>query len=294
MEKLIVTGAGGFLGSKIVGIAKDKYDTFAFYHTSYNKSLKKRCRFIQLDITNKEELFATVRKIKPQFVIHCAALARVDYCESHRREAYLTNTVSTKNIGDACKLNNAKLVYVSTDSVFDGNKDGSYIEEDRPNPLNYYSKTKLDGEKFAATCDNHIICRVSTLYGWQHPRQKPNFAFWLINQLKSNREVKVVTDQYSNPTFIDNAAENILALLEKGFTGIIHITGKECLSRYEFAKRIVATFGLDGGLITPCSSAELKQIAKRPKHVCLDTKKARMIGLKLLTINEGLIKMKQC
>jgi len=286
MKRLLVTGASGLLGSKIVELAKGKYDVIPLHDAKplHQNSLK-------LDITNRKQVFNLLRKLKPDLVVHTAAETNVDKCETQKELAWKTNVEGTRNVAAACSEIDAKIVYISTDYVFDGEK-GLYTEEDTPNSINHYGVTKLEGEnQIKKLCKNHIILRTSVLYGW-HP-WKQNFATWVINSLKQGNEISIVEDHFNTPTLADNLAEIIIEALQKDLQGLYHASGSQKISRYEFAKEIAKTFNLDYSLIKPIKMSQLTTwIAKRPKDSSLNINKIKgRLKTKLLNIHEGFIKM---
>jgi len=197
------------LGNKIVEFAKNDYTV-----TPLHKTKPLHSNSSKLDITDAIEVLNLFHKLKPDVVIHTASETNVDKCEKEKEHAWKTNVEGTRNIALASSEVGAKLVYVSTDYVFDGEK-GKYEEQDKPNPINYYGVTKLEGEnQVIQHCKNYAILRTSVLYGW-HP-WKQNFATWTINQLKQSKEITVVENHYNTPTLADNRARatNILSPLQ--------------------------------------------------------------------------------
>jgi dTDP-4-dehydrorhamnose reductase len=286
--KLLVTGASGLLGNKIVELMKDDFEVTPIHNTKPLQS-----NSVKLDITNAFEVANLFSRFKPIVVIHTASETNVDKCETEKEHAWKTNVEGTCNIAEACQMVNAKLVFISTDYVFDGEK-GLYNEEDKPNPVDYYGVTKLEGEKQAINhCENCAILRTSVLYGW-HP-WKQNFATWIINKLKQRQEITVVEDHYNTPTLAGNLAELAIEVAEKDLQGIYHASGDERISRYEFAKQIAKTFGLNSDLIKPVKMSQVAAwIAKRPRDSSLDTNKIqKQLKTKPLNITEGLNKMKE-
>lgn len=285
-KKLIfVTGGSGLLGSRFNKDSFEKYDIIK----TFNRNPENNC--ISLDITDQSDVLAKIESINPDLVIHSAALTNVDYCEDHQSEAYKINVKGTENIVKACEKIDCKLIYVSTDFVFDGKK-GLYDEDDKTNPLGYYALTKLQGEEAIQNSNlNYAITRVSVLYGWH---RRPNFVTWVINELKSENEINVVTDQYNSPTFADNAAEAIIKIFKKNKEGIYHIAGGERISRFDFAKDIAEVFDLDKNLINPVKSSKFVQKAKRPMDSSLSVEKAmKDLNIKMLNTLEGLNEMKK-
>jgi dTDP-4-dehydrorhamnose reductase len=288
VQKLLITGTSGLLGNKIVKAAKHNYEVIPTHNT---KPLHPNS--VKLEITNLTEALKVFNKLEPNIVIHTASETNVDKCEIEKEHAWKTNAEGTRNIAEACQKVNAKLVCISTDYVFDGEK-GLYDEEDKPNPVNYYGLTKLEGEKQVIKhCKNYAILRTSVLYGW-HP-WKQNFTTWIINQLKQGKETTVVNDHYNTPTWAGNLAEIAIEVAERNLHGLYHASGRERISRYEFAKQIARTFNLNADLVKPVKMSQLTAwVAKRPKDSSLNTGKIqKQLKTKPLNITEGLNKMKE-
>jgi len=299
--RLLVVGGSGLLGYKVAELAVEKFRTFATYNS---RSIKlEGCSLFKLNKTDRSATLALVKRIKPDVVIDTAALHNVDYCETHRDEAGKVNVEGTRNVADACRETSAKMIFISTDYVFDGKK-GFYDEGDAPNPLHYYAKTKVEGENVVKKAGiDYAIARPSVIYGWNASElaglrsssgKSMNFVIWTLNKLRGGEEVKMVTDQYSSPTLADNLAEVLLVLSKSERQGVYHTAGKTCLNRFEFAKKIAEIFDLDGGLIKPVTSDVFKQVAERPKRCCLDVSKAeKELGVRFVTVEEGLTKMRE-
>jgi len=291
MKKILVTGGSGLLGSKIISLARNDFEIIGT--SNLNPIHIEGCRSFKLDITDRTAVFELTKKVKSDVVIHTAAFTDVDMCEDQKEKAWKVNVDGTKNITDACKEIHAKVIYMSTDYIFDG-KNGPYSEEDKPKPINYYGLTKLEGESIIKSSGlDYVIIRSTILYGW-NPIDHLNFVTWVIDKLKKREEIKVVTDQYGNPTLADNCAEAILDIIKKNKSGIYNIVGRDWVNRFEFAKKICEIFNLDKRLISPVTSDAIKQRANRPKVAGLKIDKAqRELDTKLLNIEESLIKMKR-
>jgi dTDP-4-dehydrorhamnose reductase len=261
--RIFITGGSGLLGSKIAEIALRKHEVYAGY--CHNKP--EFGEPIKFDLTKDTDL-EVVYKIKPEVIIHTAALTNVDECETDKELAYRINAEGTKRVAAIAKELETFLVYVSTDYVFSGDK-GMYKEDDEPNPISYYGYTKLMGEKY---CD--YVARPCVIYGAKPASGKINFALWLIDKLRNREEVKIVTDQFITPTLTTNFAKMLLEVAERELKGIFHLAGTTRVSRYDFALRIADKFGLDKDLVIPSRMVELRWIASRPKDSSLDTSKA--------------------
>lgn len=288
MKKILVTGGSGLLGSRIVGLAKADHQIIPthFRDSLFPNSMK-------LDITKKRSVFQIVQRIHPDIIIHTAAETNVDKCENNRVWAWKTNAESTGNLAEASEKTNAKMVYISTDYVFDGEK-GMYTEEDKPNPVDYYGLTKLKGEEFLTQhSKDYVIARPSVVYGWN--RRKLNFVTWIIESLRQGKNVQVVDDHFNSPTLADNLAEALFEVIESDLSGIYHIAGSERISRYEFSRKVAKAFDLDSGLIKPVRMKELKAwTAKRPRDSSLSIEKAQnKLKTRLLSVQESLNIMKK-
>lgn len=243
--------------------------------------------FAQLDITDRKKFLDIAEKIKPDWIIHCAAMTNVDLCEVQQDLAWAVNVNGTKNAVNAAKAVRCNLVYVSTDYVFDGKK-GFYKEDDTTNPINHYGKTKLAGEQLAKALAGHIIARSSVIYS----RRKGNFVSWVLDSLK-NRKAKVVTDQINSPTLNTELAECILKLIDKDVKGVYHVVGDERISRYDFAKKIAKAFNFDEGMVEPIKSEQLDQKAPRPRDSSLDISKIKRLGIKISNVSGALKRLKE-
>jgi len=292
--KLLVIGGGGQLGTKIVEQAKDRFKVYATYLT--RKPPLNESKIFQVDKTNRKGILTLIEKLKPDTVVDTAALHNVDYCETHKDEAWSANVEGTRNAAEACEKYGAKMIFISTDYVFDGVK-GNYLESDTVNPVNYYGFTKLKAEEVVAqTCNNYVIARPSVIYSYTPSSQresssgKPlNFAMWLTQILGNKKSVNIVTDQYSSPTLADSLGEILLKLAESRKTGIYHTAGRTRLSRYGFALKIAQKLNLDERLITPIATSQLKQVAKRPMDSSLNVEKIEnYLDLRMPMIDEAL------
>jgi len=289
--KLLITGAGGLLGSKLCEQAAGKnYELYSLY--SQHKPLHGTP--LQINISDKNALKKAFEEIKPEIVVHTAAFTDVDKCELEKERAWKVNVEGTRNLAELCKSHQVFLICISTDYIFDGKK-GLYKEEDAPNPINYYGLTKLKGEATVKNLlENYCIARTSVLYGSTPAAGKTNFALWLLEKLKHNERVKIVTDQWNSPTLNTNLANMVLGIMEQRITGIYHLAGATRINRHDFSKLIAQTFDLDSTLITPGLSSEFPWIAKRPRDSSLNVKKAQgALEDKPLEIEKAVKEMKE-
>jgi dTDP-4-dehydrorhamnose reductase len=289
MNKILITGGSGLLGSNIVKLATSKFEVYATYNK--NEVGMKDVHFFQIDLTKKEQL-VKIKQISPDFIIHCAALTNVDYCEDNPNEAYNQNVLASVNIAEIAQKVGAYLIHISTDSVFDGTK-GNYKEDDMPNPINVYGRTKFEAEqKVYSICSRSCIV-LTNIYGW-NKRDKFSLAEWMLNKLTNNEELPALKDIYFSPIIVNDLAEALFKLQEKKNEGIIHIAGSETCSKLDFAYMIAEVFDRDKSLIKPVSIHELGLKAPRGKNTSLNVSKAeKILKEHLPKVKEGLEKMKK-
>lgn len=254
--KVLVTGANGMLGQDLCPILED--EGFDVIETDIDT----------LDITDIKSVEAVLTENKPDYVVHCAAYTNVDKAEDDSETARRINTEGTENIAKICKKLDITLVYISTDYVFDGTKEGKYLPSDTTNPASVYGLTKRDGEKAVQECEKYYITRTSWLYG-HHGR---NFVETMIS-LKDKDELKVVNDQVGCPTWTVELANGIVKIITEEMPyGIYHVCGSGYTSWYGFAKKIFELCGFNVNL-KPCTTEEFPRPAKRPKNSIMENNK---------------------
>ncbi len=298
-KKVLLIGANGFLGSNILNLKNSKesiHQNLIFFAADLkNTRVMSNIPFYHLDITNSRIVSKTITKISPDVIILTAALTHVDQCEINKSLATKVNVEGPKNVVKASKKINSKLIFMSSDFIFDGTKEkGSYYSEfDPPNPLSHYAKTKFEAEQQIIHSEiDYLICRTAVLYGWN--KDKLNFITWMLKNFEQNNKISIVKDQINSPTFIRNLAEIIIKLIEKDARGIYHTAGDSVLSRYEMAIQCAEVFGYGNDLIEGIDN--LKQEAVRPKNVGLNINKLKNLiddELAVYSFEKGLRYMKE-
>jgi dTDP-4-dehydrorhamnose reductase len=281
----MVTGSSGLLGRYLMSVLSGDCEVVGI-----DRYVPEDEKGLTVDITEKEQALNSIVTAAPSVVVHTAAETNVDRCETERDLARRINVGGTTNIANACSKVGAKLILVSTDYVFDGNK-GNYSETDKPNPISFYGLTKLEAERIASsTLQNFLIIRTSVLYGW-HPT-KLNFATWVLKGLVERQTMKVVNDHINSPTLADNLAGAIQKAIKLDSRGILHIAGSERISRFDFARRIARRFDLDDSLLLPVQMKDLNWVARRPRDSSLNVGKAeKELGVELFGVDRGLEEM---
>jgi dTDP-4-dehydrorhamnose reductase len=292
-NRIIITGANGMLGQRAVEYYSSKENVELLATSVEDKSVIDSVDYMSCDIKSRDKIKKVIYDYCPDFIVHTAAFTNVDLSEKMREDAWKINVKGVEYIAEAARAIDAQIIHISTDYIFDG-KNGPYHENDLPNPIGYYGRTKLASEntlKISGTL--FTILRTNVLYGFAR-NSRPDFVRWVINSLTKKERIRIVKDQINNPTFIDDLVQAINKIIEFKKTGIYNIGGKEFLSRLEFTNRIADYFKLDRNLITPITTEELNQPARRPLKSGLWTLKAETeLGYKPHSISESLMVMKK-
>jgi len=265
--KILVIGCNGQLGREIINqleVKKAKGE--------YIEILK--CDKASLDISNFKEVDNYILENKPNVIINCAAFTNVDLSEEEVELAYKINALGAKNLAIASEKVKSKLVYISTDYVFKGDKNTPYKEDDATNPTSIYGKSKLLGEQYTKEfCSRYFIIRTAWLYG-----EGNNFVKTMIRLSESKKEINVVNDQIGSPTSTKDLAVCILNLINTEYYGTYHGTNNGFCSWYEFAKKIFEIKNIDIN-VNPITSDNFFSKVKRPSYSVLDNFMLRIIGL---------------
>lgn len=290
--KVVFTGITGLLGRYFLKNKKKGYEIIGVG----NKNVRKNSEnFFSIDISRRNLILDFIKKISPQIIVHAASIGNVDYCEKFPDEAYKVNVKGTQNIIKAAKRVNAKIIFLSSNAIYDGNNP-PYDEEIAPSPVDIYGKTKVEGENLIKDSNlDYAILRLITMYGWPNLGGRNNPVTWVIESLKKGQSLNVVNDIYNNHLWAGQAAEAVWAVIMKNISmDIFNIAGKDSLSRYDLALKAAKLFKLDNSLISSVSSDFFRSIAKRPKNTTFNTQKMKkVLGIKPVSVEEGLRLMKQ-
>lgn len=291
MMKTLLIGANGFTGRRILTnlCRKEQYQVIG---CSYHPDIQTgdNYDFIQADINKHGDIEELIQTIRPDVVINTSALSVPDYCEQHREEAYATNVSAVENMARCCERQGSRLIHLSTDFVFDGYMKTVYTEEDVPSPINYYGVTKYQGEQaLAANCSNYALVRVVVVYGKALPGQHGNIFQLVKSRLSAGQDIRVVSDQWRTPTWVNDISTGIELLMQTSTSGIYHLCGEEYLSIADIAYRVADYFQLDRSLIHPVTTEEMNECTPRPRFSGLSIEKAKKeLGYHPHTLEEGL------
>ncbi|MEB3277682.1 MAG: NAD(P)-dependent oxidoreductase [Lyngbya sp.] len=288
MQKLLVTGASGFLGWNICQVAASQWQVYGTYSS---KAVEiPGVNIIQVDLTNYQGLKTLIDEIKPTAIIHAAAQSKPNYCELHPDETYPINVTASVNIAGLCADNSIACAFTSTDLVFNG-LNAPYQETDPVSPVSIYGEQKVAAEQGMLERNPQIaVCRMPLMFGKASPHAG-SFIQGFIETLKAGKELQLFTDEYRTSVSGTTAAKGLLLALEKA-QGILHLGGKERMSRYNFGRLLAEVFAFPVDKIKPCLQQDVQMPASRPPDVSLDSSKAFNLGYKPLSIREELEALK--
>lgn len=285
VARILVTGASGLLGANLVLTAAGEHEVVAVSHQ--HPIRLKEVMVLHADLSQPGEAQRVIRESGSEWVIHCAAATELDACEVDPVWAQRLNRDMAGSIAEAAKSEGVGLVHISTDAVFDGERDGC-TEADPPRPISVYGKSKLAGEQAVAEAYPEALIVRTNFYGW-NALPKHSLAEWFLDELESGRGCGGFVDVWFKPILVNDLARLLLGMVARGLRGTFHVLGGECLSKYQFGVRLAEAFGLDPKLISPIEVAQLGLKAPRSKRLCLDTTKVTTaLGLRLPRVDEGL------
>jgi len=275
--KILITGANGLLGQKLVALLTQtpNVDLTATARGQNRLPSEVGYTYRSMDITDRQQVLDVIGNIRPDAVIHGAAMTDVDKCEIDKEACWAQNVTATEHIVAACQQTGAFLCHVSTDFIFDG-ADGPYHEAAEPNPISFYGWSKYAAEKVVQHSGLAWgIARTVLVYGIAHDMSRSNIILWVKKSLEDGKTIKVVTDQFRSPTLAEDLAVGCALIAQKQAAGIFNISGKEVLTPYEMAIQTADYFGLDKSLITRADASTFTQTARRPPRTGFLIDKAR-------------------
>jgi len=277
-QKLLITGANGLLGQKLVEqlVEKGEFDVIA---TGRGACRLSGGGFIYqtMDIENQVDVDMVISSLRPEVIIHGAAMTNVDECEQNQEACYRANVLATRYLVEAAEKIKSYFIFVSTDFIFSG-EDGKnpYDEDASPDPVNYYGETKLEGEEIVKNCSlNWAIARTVLVYGIANDLSRSNIILWVKSSLESGKEIQVVDDQVRTPTLAEDLAAGCILMAEQRAIGVFNISGADILTPYQMAIETADFFELNKSLIKQTDSTKFKQPAKRPMKTGFIIEKAR-------------------
>lgn len=290
-KRVLVTGCNGFIGSLLV----NQLLTYSSYHVfgvakGVNRNPKLPSEnYFELNLLDLGKISGVIKEIKPEIIIHTAAISQVDKCEEDIELCRNINELATHEIVKACQDLNCRLIFFSTDFVFSGENKWESISS-TPNPKSVYAKSKQNAEQMVLGMnEKSAIIRPVLVYGYSPVADRPNIFTWVLDSLTNQKQINVVSDQMRTPTFVNDVVELTVSICEKSLQGIFHIGGSQEISVYEFARAIAEISSTNPKLISPVLSQSLNGAELRPKNSCLKIEGQNMDGLLPLNVEQGIL-----
>jgi dTDP-4-dehydrorhamnose reductase len=282
--KILCTGGSSLLGKYLLQTSPKDYEVESTFYTNPIPGLS----LYHLDVCNQSQVDYVFSRVKPDIVIHCAAIGSVDFAESHFTETHMVNVIGTRNIIKATRDCDANLVYISSNAVFSGNNP-PYSETSECHPINRYGSIKKEAEQSIIASRNWIIIRPFLLYGWPYPGGRQNWMTTILNKLDKRESCNLVNDVYWQHTSAEDLALAIWKIIEvSNVEEIYHVASDEKMTLYDFGLKVAQIFRGNTEGINPISSDQIKGLAPRPKDTTFNLTKLHNLGIKLRNVEEGL------
>lgn len=293
MKNILITGSNGLIGRCITEalLKTGEYNIFGL-SAGTNKIASTGFVYESCDLTDSARTGDALKRIQPHVIIHTAAMGSPDACESNRAQAWAINVEASALLAEYAHTHRAFLLHWSTDFVFDGMK-GNYSENDEPNPVSYYGLTKWESEKAVTErCPSACIFRTALVYGIYPLLTRPNILTRILDAALEQKPMRVATDQFRTPTFVDDLAAATRLAVTHQPSGIFHVSGSEYISVYDFVLLAAAKLGVESKWFSPVISSDLNEKARRPLKTGFDISRARMeLGYSPHTLDEALRKI---
>jgi dTDP-4-dehydrorhamnose reductase len=276
MRKLAITGGGGFVAGSVIQQASADCEVHAL---SGKDPLANRAGLVwhTLDLKEPAQVRKAFEAIAPDVVIHAAAIGDIDFCENHPETARGVNVGITESVADYCGRSRARLIYLSTDNVFDGTQ-GNYVEEDRPAPINEYARTKAASETIvSAAVADAVVARVALVMGFGLLGGGNSFLERTVPMFREGRTIYVPPEEVRTPIDVVTLGRALLELAASDFRGVMHLAGSEALDRVSLTRRLAERLGFSPDTVVPRSPTEIVGRARRPRDVSLNVTKARAV-----------------
>lgn len=291
VKKILITGSNGLLGQKLVQLlyANPAIELTATARGENRLSSFPNLAYHSLDISDAKAVNTLVSMLKPDVIIHTAAMTQVDDCETDKETCWDLNVKAVAYLAEACQANDTLLIHLSTDFIFDGEA-GPYTEEAHANPISYYGESKWAAEKVLLESKiRWAIVRTVLVYGISEAMSRSNIILWVKKSLEEGKQIQVVDDQWRTPTLAEDLAMGCYLIAEKETTGIFNISGKDLLTPYQMALQTADYFKLDKSLIIKTDGSQFKQTARRPPKTGFIIEKAKVIlGYEPYSFQEGI------
>jgi len=274
------------VGGHVLELARNDWDVFATYRSQ--PCSHPRVIFLHFNLASEQSILSVMEQVKPNSVIHCAAWPNIDICESQPDRAFQINAESSEVLAKICHQIQCRLIFTSTDMVFDG-EEGAYTENDKTNPINIYGRSKLAAEeKIQTHCPDSVIARVALVYG-KPKMHGSSFSSKILDAAEQGKTMHLFTDQIRTPVLVDDLAQALLELADHNFRGVIHLGGATQVNRFQFGIRLAELKKISNEFMQPSTMDVVRPRAPRPRDVSLDiTLAKKTLQTPLSGYDEGL------
>lgn len=293
MQRILITGGSGLLGTHIIKLKPAGTDIVATYNSEF--AIKPRgAEWRKVDLKNQEGVQKLIADSAPDVIIHAGSIGSVDFADKNRETSHQINVQGTQAILDAAKAIGAKVIFVSSNAVFDGNNP-PYKEDDPVCPVNYYGELKVEGERLTLAADpGNAVVRPILMYGWPNEGRRGNLVTFWLSKLEAGEDILAVNDVWSKPLWIDDAAKVCWEVIAQNATGIFNVCGSERVTLYDLAAKTAEVFGFEPDRVKAVPSSHFGDIAQRPKDTSFDISKiVKELGVTPLNIHDGLVRLRE-
>jgi dTDP-4-dehydrorhamnose reductase len=292
--KVLITGGTGLLGKALLESCISQIEIIATYVGNYCMQDNDHVKYFKLDIRDKNGYINLFKDYKPEVTIHTAGIGSPDFAEQNRTLVSEINLNGTKNIIENCERNNSKLIFISSNGIYDG-RNAPYAEEDKAEPVNYYGTIKLKGEEITKKAKIPlVIVRPILMYGWHYPFERSNIVTQSISKLQKGEIVYAYEDVYVNPLLNFSCATSIWKIVNENKIGDYNIGGADRVSIHQLVSKVAEIFNLNKALVAPVRQGYFNELVERPQDTSLKTDKMeKELGIKPLTLDDGLRFMRE-
>jgi len=291
--KIIITGGSGLLGKSLIETRNPNFKIVATYVGKYTMKDNADIKYQKIDIRDHDAHEHLFQEFRPDVTIHTAGIGSPDYAEKHRKEAWDINVGGTKNIYSLCEKFNSRLVYISSNGIYDGGK-APYGEEDIPEPINYYGELKLKAEEILTKTEIPCaIVRPILMYGWNYQFERSNIATYALERMAKGLKIQVYDDVFLTPLYSMMCGKAIWRIIQDEKYDVFNIAGADRVSIYQMIKKLADIFEFKEELIEPVKQGYFNELVRRPKDTSFKTDKMQsVLGMKPLSMSEGMKAMK--
>jgi len=292
MKRILLTGGSGLLGTRIINLRPADTEIVATFNAEFAHK-PEGAEWREVDLKDHDDVTALIADCAPDVIIHAGSIGSVDFADKNRELSHQINVQGTQAILTAAKAIDAKVIFVSSNAVFDGNNP-PYAEDDPVCPVNYYGELKVEGEKLTLAADpGHAVVRPILMYGWPNQGRRGNLVTFWLSKLEAGEDILAVDDVWSKPLWVDDAAKVCWEVIARDASGIFNVCGSERVTLYDLAAKTAEVFGFDAERVKAVPSSHFGDIATRPKDTSFDISKIeKELGVVPLGIQDGLVQLR--